>query len=96
MSKAYSSHLTEEQFELIKPLIPPAKPGGRPREVDMWEILNGIFILSLKDVSGVISLVICPLGQRYTPISAVGALMGHGSKFTTIFEGGLEPITTVQ
>jgi len=45
MSKAYSSHLTEEQFELIQPLIPPAKPGGRPREVDMWEILNAIFYI---------------------------------------------------
>ncbi|MBD3183480.1 transposase [Candidatus Poribacteria bacterium] len=26
-----------------KPLIPAAKAGGRPREVDMREILNGIF-----------------------------------------------------
>jgi len=24
-------------------MIPKAKPGGRPREVDMWEILNAIF-----------------------------------------------------
>jgi transposase len=29
MSKAYSSNLTEWQWELIEPLIPPAKPGGR-------------------------------------------------------------------
>ena len=43
MSKAYSSNLTLEQFELIEPLIPSAKPGGRPREVDMWEILNAMF-----------------------------------------------------
>ena len=45
MSKAYSSLLTEEQFELIKPLVPLAKPGGRPREVDLWEILNAIFYI---------------------------------------------------
>lgn len=45
MSKAYSSNLTEEQFELVESLIPPAKPGGRPREVDMWEVLNGIFYI---------------------------------------------------
>jgi transposase len=27
---------------IIEPLIPPAKPGGRPRTVDIFEILNGI------------------------------------------------------
>ena len=45
MSKAYSSNLSLEQWELIKPLIPPAKSGGRPREVEVWNILNAIFYL---------------------------------------------------
>ena len=39
---AYPSDITETQWKLIKPLIPPAKPGGRPRKVDMREIINGI------------------------------------------------------
>ena len=43
MSKAYPSNLSPEQFELLNDLIPAAKPGGRPRSVDMWEILNAIF-----------------------------------------------------
>lgn len=43
MSKAYSSNLTQDQWELLEPLIPDAKPGGRPREVEIWEILNAIF-----------------------------------------------------
>ncbi|MBR8836427.1 MAG: transposase [Stigonema ocellatum SAG 48.90 = DSM 106950] len=43
MSKAYPSNLTRDQFELISGLIPDSKPGGRPREVDIWEILNAIF-----------------------------------------------------
>jgi len=42
---AYPSDLTDPQWEVISPLIPPAKPGGRPRKVDMREILNGIFYL---------------------------------------------------
>ena len=42
MIKAYSSNLTEDQFELLAALIPPDKPGGRPRTVDMWAVLNGI------------------------------------------------------
>jgi hypothetical protein len=27
--------LTDDQFRLLEPLIPPAKPGGRPRTTDM-------------------------------------------------------------
>ena len=50
MSKAYSSNLTQAQFELIEPLIPPAKPGGRPREVDMWAILNAILYVVVQGV----------------------------------------------
>src|SRR5512135_1104687 len=40
MRKPYKTDLTDAQWKTIKPLIPPAKPGGRPREVDMREILN--------------------------------------------------------
>ena len=37
--------MTDEQWEIIKTLIPEAKPGGRPRMVDMREIINGIFYI---------------------------------------------------
>ena len=40
MRKPYRTDLTDAQWKLIKPLIPPAKPGGRPREIDMREVLN--------------------------------------------------------
>ncbi len=40
--KPYPSDLTDEQWELIGDLIPPAKSGGRPREVSMREVLNAI------------------------------------------------------
>lgn len=48
MTKAYSSNLSADQFELIEPLIPAAKPGGRPREVDMWAILNAILYVVVQ------------------------------------------------
>ncbi len=41
--KRYSSDLTRTQWKRLKRLLPPAKPGGRPRAVDLHEILNGIF-----------------------------------------------------
>ena len=40
MRKPYRTDLTDAQWKIIKPLIPPAKPGGRPREVDMREVFN--------------------------------------------------------
>jgi transposase len=42
MSKAYPSNLTAEQFELIEPLLPGAKAGGRPRQVEIFAVLNAI------------------------------------------------------
>ena len=39
---AYPSDLTDAQWALMAPLIPPAESGGRDRQVDMHEIFNGI------------------------------------------------------
>lgn len=39
----YPSDLTQAELALIEPLIPGPKPGGRPREVDIREILNANF-----------------------------------------------------
>lgn len=44
--KPYPSDLTEAEWALLAPLIPPAKTGGRPRTVDMREVLNGLFYLN--------------------------------------------------
>jgi putative transposase len=43
MRKAYRSDLTDEQWAIIKPLLPPAKSGGRPRTVDLREVVNTLF-----------------------------------------------------
>ena len=39
----YPTDLTDTEWEILHPLIPSASPGGRPRSVDMREILNAIF-----------------------------------------------------
>jgi transposase len=38
--KPYRTDLTDEQWAILEPLIPPAKPGGRPRGVDMRASLH--------------------------------------------------------
>jgi putative transposase len=43
LRKPYPTDLTDEQWLVLAPLIPPAKPGGRPRKVDMREVLNTLF-----------------------------------------------------
>ncbi len=40
MRQPYKTDLTDDQGTIIRPLIPPAGQGGRPREVDMREVLN--------------------------------------------------------
>ena len=42
-TKSYPSDLTHVEWVLFEPLIPPAKPGGRPRTVCMLEVVNAIF-----------------------------------------------------
>ena len=43
--KPYPSDLTDSQWQLIEPLIPPERWGGRTRSVLMREVLNGILYL---------------------------------------------------
>jgi putative transposase len=45
MRKSYPSDLTDAQWEIIRPLIPVYKV-GRPRKVDMREVLNTILYLN--------------------------------------------------
>jgi putative transposase len=41
----YPSDLTDEQWQLIGPLLPKAKFGGRPRKTDVRLVVNGILYL---------------------------------------------------
>ncbi|WP_040697948.1 transposase, partial [Nodosilinea nodulosa] len=48
MSKDYPSNLTRAQYDLLSDLLPEAKPGGRPRSVDLWELLNAMMYLLVE------------------------------------------------
>jgi putative transposase len=43
--KRYPSDLTPTQWKRLRRLLPPVKPGGRPRSVKLCEVLNGIFYI---------------------------------------------------
>ena len=43
----YPSDLTDDEWGHVEPMIPPAKPGGNKRRVDLREVMNGImYVLS--------------------------------------------------
>ena len=44
--RTYPTDLIDEQWAMVEPLLPPAKTGGRPREVDLREVLNSILYLN--------------------------------------------------
>jgi putative transposase len=44
-TKLYPSDMTDTQWEVIQPLVPAAKWGGRPREADMRGVINGILYM---------------------------------------------------
>ena len=44
--KTYPSDLTDAQWAILEPLVPASKHGGRPRTVDMREIINTILYLN--------------------------------------------------
>lgn len=40
--KPYATDLTDDQWEILTTVLPPARPGGRPRAVDLREVINAL------------------------------------------------------
>src|SRR4051794_18702724 len=40
--RTYDTDLTDAQWEILRPLLPPPPGGGRPRPADLREVLNAI------------------------------------------------------
>ena len=41
----YPTDISDEEWNILEPLIPPEKPGGRPRTTDMREVINAIWYI---------------------------------------------------
>jgi putative transposase len=39
---SYTTDLTDEEWHILAPLLPPEKAGGRPRKYPIREVINGI------------------------------------------------------
>lgn len=64
---------------ILEPLIPPAKLGGRPRRVDMREVVNAIFYILCAGCawSSFCRTIYLP-GKPFTITFGFGVLMGCG------------------
>ena len=81
----YPSDLTDDEWALIEPLIPPAKRGGNKRHVDEREVMNGImYILSTGCQWRAIPKTY-PHAARCTTISTCGATTARSIAFITRF-----------
>jgi len=45
IDKLYDTDLTDAAWALIAPMLPAARPGGRPRKINIRAVLNAIFYL---------------------------------------------------
>jgi len=44
--KPYPSDLSDAQWAILQPLLPAARPGGRPRKTDLRDVLDALFYLN--------------------------------------------------
>ena len=47
----YPTDLTDRQWALVAPHVPPARPGGRPRTADMREVVNAVLYVRRNGVT---------------------------------------------
>jgi transposase len=55
--KAYPSDVTNAEWHIIEQLLAIAQATGRPKQVDLREIINGIFYLLREGCSTIYSFV---------------------------------------
>jgi Putative transposase of IS4/5 family (DUF4096) len=77
---SYPSDLTDAEWQIIEPLLPPDKPIGRPPEVDLRDVMDAIFYRVDNGSNGEPCLLIFPHGKRSTPTIAHGYDWGFGNR----------------
>ena len=78
----YPSDLTDEQWGLIGPLIPPSPPTGNDRRTSMRAVVNAIFYINRGGSHGGCCPRIIRLGKPFTVILLAGSVMALGKLFT--------------
>jgi hypothetical protein len=81
--KAYPSDVTNAEWQIIERLLPNAQGTGRPRQVDLREIINGIFYVVREGCSSREPYrMTYHLGKPYITTFGIGSVWECGRKFT--------------
>jgi transposase len=88
--RSYSTDLSDEEWEILKPHVPEATPGGRPRAHRTREILDAIFYVVRGGCAwGLLPHDFLP-GKRPTTTLELGASTARRSAFTLPCESELD------
>jgi len=74
--RRYPTDLTDAEWQLLAPLIPAAKPGGRPAIHDRRKLVNAMAYWLRAGVPGGCCPMICRPGRPSTTTSAPGSQQG--------------------
>ena len=72
LNERYASDVTDEEYGLIEPLLPPGRRGGRTRTTDLREVLNAILYLVRTGL---------PVADAAERLSAWGTVYGYFRRF---------------
>ena len=79
----YPSDLTDREWALLEPLLPPAKRGGRPRTTDLRAVTDAMLYISISEAA---NRRCCQrTSRRFRPsgvISTLGAMPACGRRST--------------
>jgi hypothetical protein len=75
--------LTDSQGIIIQELIPPAKPGGRPRTLDLWQVVNAILHVVVGGIQWRMLPRKYPKGPAFIAISGIGSVTVSGNASMT-------------
>ncbi len=78
----YPPDLTDAEWAVLAPLIPPPKVGGRPPTHERRELVNAMRYVLRGGIAWRSRPHDLPRGKRCTTISASGALMAPGNRPT--------------
>jgi len=80
--RASITDLTDAQWAVLQPLLPPPARTGRPRTVDLREVLNALFYVVRSGCAWRLLPHEFPGGRRCATISTCGPARGSGSAST--------------
>ena len=82
LNRRYETDLTDAAWELVQPLLPPPRHGGRPRTTDIRAVVNAIFYLLRTVADGACFHTNSRHGNRSTTAFGAGRTLGPGCNYT--------------